>query len=84
MENLGQILLQTETKSGIVPQTLETKYKYFENRFQMLDYINTLYLVFEDNKQYTLKLTIIPNKNELKQEIIKNYIWVVDQYFNMN
>lgn len=77
------IILQTETKCPIVPQTLESKYVYFEDRFAMLNYINELYAAFEDNKQYTLKFTILPKRNELKQEIIKNYIWV-DQSFNMN
>lgn len=61
----------------------QPRYVYFEDSDKLLKYIKDMNDVFKDNKEYTLILEIIPNRSQVKVEIIKNYIWV-NQYFSLN
>lgn len=61
----------------------QPRYVYFEDSNKLLKYIKDMNNVFKDNKEYTLILEIIPNRSQVKVEIIKNYIWV-NQYFSLN
>jgi 16S rRNA C1402 (ribose-2'-O) methylase RsmI len=61
----------------------QPRYVYFEDSNKLLKYIKDMNDVFKDNKEYTLILEIIPNRSQVKVEIIKNYIWV-NQYFSLN
>jgi len=63
--------------------TQEAKYLYFEDSYKMLAYVNEMNLLFKDNKELTTKIEIVPSRNQVRIEIIKNYIWV-NQYFSMN
>jgi uncharacterized protein (DUF1499 family) len=61
----------------------QPRYVYFEDSNKLLKYIKDMNDVFKDNKEYTLILEVIPNRSQVKVEIIKNYIWV-NQYFSLN
>jgi uncharacterized protein (DUF1499 family) len=61
----------------------QPRYVYFEDSDKLLKYIKDMNDVFKDNKEYTLILEVIPNRSQVKVEIIKNYIWV-NQYFSLN
>lgn len=61
----------------------QPRYVYFEDDNELLKYIKDMNDVFKNNKEYTLILEIIPNRSQVKVEIIKNYIWV-NQYFSLN
>ena len=61
----------------------QPRYMYFDNNKELLKYIEDMNTVFSGNKEYTLIIEVIPNRSQVKVEIIKNYIWV-NQYFSLN
>lgn len=61
----------------------QPNYVYFEDSEKLSKYIAEMTNIFGNNKEYTLIMQVIPNRKQVKVEIIKNYIWV-NQYFSMN